>query len=146
MPRRGELAEFLLHAGDARGEGREHADLAAGIERGLEHRLVGFQDRDRARRRRLLDRLAKGRAGEQDAGGAGPRGVFGERRDAAGHRRRQFAVTLAVGAERGVEQVGALGRGPQPREGLMHQRIATVTAWIRAMRTTSKFLLTLKTE
>ena len=33
-----------------------------------------------------------------------------------------FAVALAVDAERGVEQIGALGLGPQPRERLVHRR------------------------
>ena len=53
---------------------------------------------------------------------AGRGGVVGERGDAPGHRRGQFALALAVEAQRCVQDVDAFRRRPQPGEGVMHGR------------------------
>jgi hypothetical protein len=76
--RAGDVAELGLHPADARRECRQHAEPLARRERRLEHRLVRLQHRHMSLRGGLLDRLAKGRAGEEDAGSAVVLGVFGE--------------------------------------------------------------------
>lgn len=61
-------------------------------------------------------------------------GVIGKSADAPCHPGGQFAVAFAVEAERGVEDVDALRHRPRAGKGFVHRAIATVTAWIRAMR------------
>jgi hypothetical protein len=71
----------------------------------LEHRNAGFG-------RGLLDRLAEGRAGEEDAVGAVVLGVLRQQQEPPDHGVGEPPLALAVARQRGVEDVDAFRLGP----------------------------------
>ena len=114
--------EFVLHPGDAGRERRQHAEPRSRRQRRLEHRLVRLQDRHARAGGGGLDRLAKGRAGEEDGVGAIVLGIARQKEEAPDHRLGQPAFALAVARQRGVEDVDIFRLGPEFSKGGVHRR------------------------
>jgi hypothetical protein len=81
--------------------------------------FIGFQDGDRQSACCSLDRIAKGRASEQDAIGADCSGVLRQVSNTPPHRCGQHPVALPIEAQRIIENVTAFRLRPEPSEHLV---------------------------